>query len=111
LLRATLVFLDHAPTRFAVETERFALDALGGGCQLPVGVHVVPPDASAGDTQALDHYRIYAQVVAPDGEAMIQLDQVEPASREPSPFGLGERIAADLASRGARDLLGAAALA
>ncbi len=32
-------FLDHADTRFAVTAERAALAALGGGCQVPIGVH------------------------------------------------------------------------
>jgi hydroxymethylbilane synthase len=104
LLRDALAFLDHPPTRFAVETERIALDALGGGCQLPVGVHVVPPHLQP-QGLAFDHYRIFAQVVAPDGETMVQLDQIEPASRQPTPQSLGERIADDLVSRGARDLL------
>ncbi|MFP5235653.1 MAG: hydroxymethylbilane synthase [Acidobacteriota bacterium] len=36
---AALAFLDHEPTRFAVRTERAALAALGGGCQVPIGVH------------------------------------------------------------------------
>jgi hydroxymethylbilane synthase len=109
LLRNALVFLDHTPTRFAVETERIALDALGGGCQLPVGIHVVPPAASGIASPAFDHYRIFAQVVAPDGETMVQLDQVEPASRQPTPRSLGQRIAGDLAVRGAHDLLREAA--
>jgi len=109
-LRAILAFLDHPPTRFAVETERIALDALGGGCQLPVGIHVVPPSDVAPSTAlphtpGFDHYRIYGQVVAPDGETMVQLDQIEPASRQPTPRSLGERIARDLVSRGALDLL------
>jgi len=93
-LLAALRFLDDAPTRFAVETERFALDALGGGCQIPIGVHVQP---EAG------HYRVYAQVVAPDGEAMVQLDQH--VLREIGAVSLGARIADDLKSRGALELL------
>jgi len=32
-------FLDHAVTRFAVAVERAALAALGGGCQVPIGIH------------------------------------------------------------------------
>jgi hydroxymethylbilane synthase len=32
-------FLDHADTRFAVTAERAALASLGGGCQVPIGVH------------------------------------------------------------------------
>ena len=34
--------LDHPETRFAIEAERTVLDALGGGCQLPIGVHCAP---------------------------------------------------------------------
>ncbi len=34
-----LAFLDHADTRFAVTAERAALAALGGGCQVPIGIH------------------------------------------------------------------------
>ena len=34
-----LAFLDHAETRFAVTAERAALHALGGGCQVPIGIH------------------------------------------------------------------------
>jgi hydroxymethylbilane synthase len=105
-IRNAVAFFNHPLTRFCVETERSALDALGGGCQLPVGVHVVPPTDGAAD-----FYRIFAQVVAPDGDTMVLLDQVEPVTRRPTPQGLGDRIANDLKSRGALDLLNAAALA
>jgi hydroxymethylbilane synthase len=36
---AALAFLDDAATRFAVTAERAALSALGGGCQVPIGIH------------------------------------------------------------------------
>jgi hydroxymethylbilane synthase len=44
---AAVAFLDDAETRFAVSVERAALAALGGGCQVPIGVHcrTVPEDA------------------------------------------------------------------
>ena len=42
-IRGAVAFFNHPATRYCVETERIALDALGGGCSLPVGVHVVPP--------------------------------------------------------------------
>ena len=100
-VRGAVKFFNNPQTRFCVETERFALDAMGGGCQLPVGIHVAPvSDAGTGD-----FYRIYAQVVAPDGETMVQLDQIEPMSRQPSAETLGRRIADDLKARGALDLL------
>ena len=34
-----VAFLDDPDTRFAVTAERIALGALGGGCQVPIGVH------------------------------------------------------------------------
>jgi hydroxymethylbilane synthase len=34
-----IAFLDHADTRFAVTAERTALNALGGGCQVPIGMY------------------------------------------------------------------------
>jgi hydroxymethylbilane synthase len=106
-VRNAVAFFNNPQTRFCVETERFALDAMGGGCQLPVGVHVVPVN----EAQTGDFYRIFAQVVAPDGETMVQLDQVEPMIRQPSAEVLGRRIADDLKARGALDLLMAEASA
>jgi hydroxymethylbilane synthase len=35
--RKLLAFLDHPPTRLAVECERAVLVGLGGGCQVPIG--------------------------------------------------------------------------
>jgi hydroxymethylbilane synthase len=39
---AAVAFLDNAETRFAVTLERAALAALGGGCQVPIGIHCRP---------------------------------------------------------------------
>src|ERR1035437_10333067 len=39
---AAVAFLDDAATRFAVTVERAALEALGGGCQVPIGIHCRP---------------------------------------------------------------------
>jgi hydroxymethylbilane synthase len=36
---AALAFLEDPATRFAVTAERAALAALGGGCQVPIGIH------------------------------------------------------------------------
>ena len=36
---AAVAFLDDQATRFAVTAERAALAALGGGCQVPIGIH------------------------------------------------------------------------
>jgi hydroxymethylbilane synthase len=98
VLRAVAA-LDHPATRFAVEAERAALDGLGGGCQLPIGVHCAP----ICDGERLIGHRIHAQVVAPDGDRMICLTSEAPPGS--SPFILGREIAEDLISRGALDLL------
>ncbi len=39
---AAVAFLDDAATRFAVTVERAALAALGGGCQVPIGIYCRP---------------------------------------------------------------------
>jgi hydroxymethylbilane synthase len=86
--------LDHSETRFCVEVERIVLDSLGGGCSLPVGVHCLP---------VFEGWRVFAQVIAPDGESMVAIDTEAPASIESE--SLGQRIADDLKSRGALELL------
>jgi hydroxymethylbilane synthase len=91
--------LDDPATRFAVEAERSTLHALGGGCQLPIGVHCAP----ICDGERLFGHRIHAQVVAPDGDQMICLTSEAPPGK--NPFALGREVAEDLISRGALDLL------
>jgi hydroxymethylbilane synthase len=39
---SAVAFLDDPATRFAVTAERAALAALGGGCQVPIGIHCRP---------------------------------------------------------------------
>ena len=46
---AAVAFLDHPGTRFAVTAERAALAALGGGCQVPIGVHCRPAPDEKGE--------------------------------------------------------------
>jgi hydroxymethylbilane synthase len=94
--------LDHRWTRFAVTVERVALDALGGGCSLPVGIHCAPKslDADGGPSW----WRIDAQVVAPDGDQVIAITEQAPAGSDPRT--LGRLIAATLEERGAPALLG-----
>jgi hydroxymethylbilane synthase len=105
-IRSIIAALDHPETRFSVEAERTVLDALGGGCQLPIGVHCAPihdvadPIPNAGAPIA---WKIQAQVVAPDGERMICFSAEVPAGV--SARALGLRVAEDLKSRGALDLL------
>ena len=39
-VRSLVAHADHAPTRFAVETERTFLAEVGAGCTAPLGAHV-----------------------------------------------------------------------
>lgn len=93
-VRQALAFLNHPETRFCVEAERVTLDALGGGCSIPIGVHCVPE---------FEKWRMFAQVIAPDGEAMVQIDTE--AAPNTTPEALGRWIADDLISKGALELL------
>ena len=96
-IRSAIAFLEHPYTRFAVEAERTTLDVLGGGCSLPIGAHCLPPITEAGK------WRMVAQVVSPDGEAIIQVDTE--ATFSTTPEALGRWVADDLISKGALELL------
>ena len=100
-VRAAVAELDHAQTHFAVTVERAALDTLGGGCQLPVGVHCAPVlDPDSGEPAA---WRVHAQVAAPDGERVIALAEL--ASAHADPLNLGAEIAGRLIGLGALQIL------
>lgn len=100
-IRQAIAFLEHPPTRFCIEAERTTLDALGGGCSLPIGAHCLPPLAANGQ------WRMIAQVVALDGEAMVQVETEAAPGTDPQT--LGNWIAEDLKCKGALDLLSAKA--
>lgn len=87
--------LDHVPTRAAVRCERVALAALGGGCQLPVGVYAECSGESL---------RVTAMVASLDGRRHVRGRAEGPLT---DPDGLGEKIAADLLERGAAKILAA----
>ena len=93
-IRGAVAFFEHTHTRFCVDAERAVLNALGGGCSLPIGAYCTPEE---------DHYHLYAQVVAPDGEAMVQLSKTIPLMA--SPCEAGQQLAAELIAQGALELL------
>ena len=117
-----LAFLDDADTRFAVFAERAALHALGGGCQVPIGIHCardasgwmlsgVVASASAHGGQGLVRVQLGHQHTANEppiiepGAPVSPLDaQVERA--EQAARALGERLARQLLAQGAGPLLG-----
>jgi hydroxymethylbilane synthase len=77
----------------ALEAERALVEALGGGCQAPLGAVALPD----GETLTLQ-----AAVLSLDGSRLLRAlasDEVEQAS------SLGRRVAEDLLARGAAEIL------
>jgi hydroxymethylbilane synthase len=95
---AALAFLNHEPTRYAVTAERAALAALGGGCQVPIGIHCFSGD---------EGYTIVSAVAAPDGSEVLRVVLDRQTGADPS--ALGRRVAEELLAQGAGRLLGLAA--
>ncbi|HEX9201065.1 MAG TPA: hydroxymethylbilane synthase [Acidobacteriaceae bacterium] len=98
-VRAAVAALDHPETRFSIEVERTVLDALGGGCSIPIGVHCAPIRDESGPIA----WHVHAQVLAPDGERMICTSADTPAGISACTLGL--QVAEELKSRGALELL------
>jgi hydroxymethylbilane synthase len=106
---AAVRFLDHAPTRFAVTAERAALAALGGGCQVPIGIYcrVRPTEAweTEGEKEPFDE--IFAVVAAPETGSAVRIFHRAPRV-DPDPAALGRLAAKMLIDAGAGPLLEAA---
>ncbi len=87
----TLRILDNDPTRKAVIAERAYLEALGGGCSLPVG---------ALGTIDKEMLTLRGIVAAPDGSQVIHV-----TDQGLDPQALGTRLAQDAFAQGATRLL------
>lgn len=92
-----VAFLDDQDTRFAVTAERIALGALGGGCQVPIGVHCKRDG---------HEFHIAGAVAAADGSRVIRAE-VRGSVAE----GLGHQIADELLLQGAGQILSGAEIA
>ncbi|WP_263352061.1 hydroxymethylbilane synthase [Acidicapsa acidisoli] len=86
-----VAFLDDPATRFAVTAERIALAALGGGCQVPIGVHC-RPFSSGG-------YEMLGVVADPDGSRVVRSSAMGGDAEK-----LGRAVATDLLHQGAGEL-------
>lgn len=89
--RAALAFMDHVETRAAVECERALLDAMGGGCQLPIGALAA---------RHRDHLLLTAMAGRPDGTRILREQQTGS-----DPQKLGREVAQALLGRGADKIL------
>ncbi len=93
-------FLDDADTRFAVTAERAALAALGGGCQVPIGVHCrlkFPQHHKAQD-------EIFAVVASPKTGEVVRIHYQADRDRN-NPEAFGRHAAKMLLDAGAGPLL------
>jgi hydroxymethylbilane synthase len=100
-----VAFLDHADTRFAVTAERAALAALGGGCQVPIGIHC-RREYDCDDAQICWN-EIFGVVASPKTGAVIRVHLHAPHNNT-DPKALGDMAAAMLIDSGADRLLAAA---
>jgi len=99
-------FLDHADTRFAVAVERAGLAALGGGCQVPIGIHCrqVPFEAWESKGEIRKHDEVFGVVASPDTGATVRVYHRRVRDNS-DPAGLGREVAAMLMEAGAGPLL------
>ncbi|MHC5054931.1 MAG: hydroxymethylbilane synthase [Planctomycetota bacterium] len=85
--------LDHAPTRAACGAERSFMHSLGAGCRTPVAAHAEARDGMVG---------LVGAVYSPDGSREVRGEAEGDAADAAK---VGEELAAELASRGAGELL------
>ncbi len=87
-----VAFLNDPDTRFAVTAERVALAALGGGCQVPIGVH-------CRRVTGTDEFEALGVVAAPEGDRVVRAQATGTDA-----VALGEAIAESLLAQGAAAL-------
>ena len=100
---AALAFLDDAATRFAVTAERAALAALGGGCQVPIGIHCRAA-IEAGEEAGEACWEIFGVVANPDTGKTVRAYHGVPRTHHDA-AALGRAIAEMLIESGAGQLL------
>jgi hydroxymethylbilane synthase len=86
-----LAFLDDPDARATTACERAALNALGGGCQVPIGAYA---ETTGGKL------RLVAIVARPDGSELLRAEQIGS-----DPEHLGSVVGQELLGKGARRIL------
>ena len=102
-----VAFLDDAATRFAVTAERAALAALGGGCQVPIGIHCRAGVVQGTTAEELPWDEIFGVVAVPGTGSAVRVYERAPRG-DFAPADLGRRAARKLIEAGAGPLLEAA---
>jgi hydroxymethylbilane synthase len=91
--RALVAILDDHESRASVFCERAVLNALGGGCQVPIGAHAIVHNGKL---------ELSAVVARPDGSEVVRNQGQDDIGRWKE---LGERVAAQLTKLGADAIL------
>ena len=92
-VREAVAQLNHPSTHQAVRAERAMLEALGGGCQLPIAAYA---KHDAGDMH------LAGVVAAPNGKRLLR---ARADGKPENPEQLGQHVAEDLLRQGASELL------
>jgi hydroxymethylbilane synthase len=98
-----LAFLDDTATRFAVTAERAGLAALGGGCQVPIGIHCRPAAGEDADPEDAC-WEIFGVVASPDSGKTVRAYHSVPRTHTDA-VAFGRSIAEMLIEEGAGKLL------
>jgi hydroxymethylbilane synthase len=109
---AAVQLLDDAPTRFAVTAERAALAALGGGCQVPIGIYCRTGMEQVVGREAVQWNEVFGVVADPDTGKAVRIHHQETRHRSHNTSAgaatLGQLAAQMLIEAGAGPLLAAA---
>jgi hydroxymethylbilane synthase len=95
-------FLDHPDTRFAVTAERASLAALGGGCQVPIGIYCRPSFAAGAEQNGW--FEIFGVVASPATGVVVRAHH-RLLREGADPVALGQMVARLLIESGAGPLL------
>jgi hydroxymethylbilane synthase len=93
-VRDVVTRIDDAASHSALRAERALVEALGGGCQTPIGALASPAGT--------DHLDLVAVVVMPDGSRAVHASATAAMS---DAAALGTRVAASLLDEGAAGIL------
>ena len=91
--RQLVAALNDPDSFAAVTAERTFLEALGGGCQVPIGALGIPYD---------ERLRMWGLVASPDGRRVVRGDLTGSLT---DPQALGHKLAELLRERGAEAIL------